>query len=136
MPCQLSPPLALRGDRGHCQYRPFRNGIASRCKPPLISLIFLYQPKGRNSLSMALVVFLSNTMSRYTGQRLDPISEEITPVDHQILCLGGTSSNLERLQSRLQCVKRQSPDFKTQLEETAYKMGYLRAELQWHKETK
>ncbi|CDM36271.1 unnamed protein product [Penicillium roqueforti FM164] len=75
-------------------------------------------------------------MSRYTGQRLDPISEEITPVDHQILCLGGTSSNLERLQSRLQCVKRQSPDFKTQLEETAYEMGYLRAELQWHKETK
>lgn len=75
-------------------------------------------------------------MSRYTGQRLDPISEEITPADHQILCLGGTSSNLERLQSRLQRAKRQSPDFKTQLEETAYEMGYLRAELQWHKETK
>ncbi|KAF7516054.1 hypothetical protein PCG10_002498 [Penicillium crustosum] len=73
-------------------------------------------------------------MSR--GQRLDPIYEEITPADHQILCLGGTSSNLERLQSRLQRAKRKSPDFKIQLEETAYEMGYLRAELQWHKETK
>lgn len=73
-------------------------------------------------------------MSR--GQRLDPIYEEITPADHQILCLGGTSSNLERLQSRLQRAKRKSPDFKIQLEETAYEMSYLKAELQWHKETK
>ncbi|KAJ5302303.1 hypothetical protein N7508_007166 [Penicillium antarcticum] len=75
-------------------------------------------------------------MSRSAGQRLEPISEEITPADHQILCLGGTSSNLERLQSRLQRAKRRSPDFKIQLEETAYEMSYLRAELQWHKETK
>ncbi|KAJ5367179.1 hypothetical protein N7541_001120 [Penicillium brevicompactum] len=75
-------------------------------------------------------------MSRYVGQRLDPISEEITPVDHQVLCLGGTSSNLDRLQSRLQHSKRQSPDLRIQLEETAYEMSYLRAELQWHKETK
>ncbi|KAJ9482285.1 hypothetical protein VN97_g11151 [Penicillium thymicola] len=73
-------------------------------------------------------------MSR--GQPLDPIYEEITPADHRILCLGGTSSNLERLQSRLQSAKQKSPDFKIQLEETAYEMGYLRAELQWHKETK
>ena len=75
-------------------------------------------------------------MSRYAGQHLDPISEEITPADHHILCLGGTSSNLERLQSRLQRAKRKSPDCKIQLEETAYEMSYLRAELQWHKETK
>ncbi|KAJ5517501.1 hypothetical protein N7527_009061 [Penicillium freii] len=75
-------------------------------------------------------------MSRYTSQRLDPISEEITPADHQVLCLGGTSSNLERLQSRLQHAKRKSPDFKIRMEETAYEMSYLRAELQWHKETK
>ncbi|KAJ5120834.1 uncharacterized protein N7515_010222 [Penicillium bovifimosum] len=73
-------------------------------------------------------------MSR--GQRLDPIYEEITPADHQILCLGGTSSNLERLQSRLQGAKRKSPDSRIQLEETAYEMSYLKAELQWHKETK
>ena len=75
-------------------------------------------------------------MNRYIGQRLDPISEEITPADHQILCLGGTSSNLERLPSRLQHAKRKSPDLTTQLEEAAYEMSYLRAELQWHKETK
>lgn len=68
--------------------------------------------------------------------RLEPISEEITPTDHQVLCLGGTSSNLERLQSRLQRAKRTSPDLRIQLEEFAYEMSYLKAELQWHKETK
>lgn len=75
-------------------------------------------------------------MSRYHNQRLEPISEEITPIDHQILCLGGTSSNLDRLPSRLQRAKRSSPDLKTQFEELAYEMSYLKAELQWHKETK
>jgi hypothetical protein len=75
-------------------------------------------------------------MSRYHNQRLEPISEEITPIDHQILCLGGTSSNLDRLPSRLQRAKRASPDLKIQFEELAYEMSYLRAELQWHKETK
>ncbi|KAJ5600710.1 hypothetical protein N7450_001777 [Penicillium hetheringtonii] len=75
-------------------------------------------------------------MSRYSNQRLEPISEEITPADHQVLCLGGTSSNLEKLPSRLQRAKRSSPDFKARMEEFAYEMSYLRAELQWHKETK
>lgn len=75
-------------------------------------------------------------MNQSSGQRLAPISEEITPTDHQILCLGGTSSNLERLPSRLQLAKRSSPDLRAQLEEYAYEMSYLKAELQWHKETK
>lgn len=76
------------------------------------------------------------TMSRYPNGRLEPISEDITPTDHQVLCLGGTSSNLERLPSRLQRAKRTSPDLKTKMEEVAYEMSYLKAELQWHKETK
>lgn len=75
-------------------------------------------------------------MSRYPIERLEPISEDITPADHQILCLGGTSSNLERLPSRLQRAKRSSPDLKTRMEDFAYEMSYLKAELQWHKETK
>lgn len=75
-------------------------------------------------------------MSRYPNERLEPISEEITPTDHQVLCLGGTSSNLERLPSRLQRAKRSSLDLKTRMEEFAYEMSYLKAELQWHKETK
>lgn len=75
-------------------------------------------------------------MSRYSGQRLEPISEEITPTDHRILCLGGTSHNLERLPSRLKRAKQLSPDMKAQLEESAYEMSYLKAELLWHKETK
>lgn len=75
-------------------------------------------------------------MSRYSYQRLEPISEEITPADHQVFCLGGTSSNLERLPSRLQRAKLSSPDSKARMLESAYEMSYLRAELQWHKETK
>ncbi|KAJ5152443.1 hypothetical protein N7492_009723 [Penicillium capsulatum] len=75
-------------------------------------------------------------MSRYSYHRLEPITEEITPTDHQVLCLGGTSYNLERLPSRLQRTKRASPDLKAQLEELAYETNYLKAELQWHKETK
>lgn len=74
--------------------------------------------------------------SRYSGQRLEPISEEITPADHHVFCQGGTSSNLERLQSRLQAAKRRSPELLTQIEDMAYEMSYLKAELQWHKESK
>ena len=75
-------------------------------------------------------------MNRYPSQRLEPIAEEITPADHQILCLGGTSSNLDRLPSRLQRSKALSPDMTVRFEELAYETSYLRAELQWHKETK
>lgn len=73
---------------------------------------------------------------KMSQQRLKPISEEITPTDHYILCCGGTTSNLERLPSRLQRSKRLSPDLETQMEEYAYEMSYLKAELHWHKETK
>lgn len=75
-------------------------------------------------------------MNRYSSQRLQPISEEVTPTDHQVLCLGGTSSNLEKLPSRLQRAKRASPDLNARLEELTYESSYLKAELQWHKETK
>jgi hypothetical protein len=69
-------------------------------------------------------------MSRYPNERLEPISKEITPIDYQVLCLGGTSSNLERLPSRLQRAKRSSLDLKTRIEEFVYEMSYLKAELQ------
>lgn len=75
-------------------------------------------------------------MNRFSRERLEPISEEITPADHQVFCLGGTSSNLERLPSRLQRAKRSSSDLRAKWEELAYEMSYLKAELQWHKETK
>ncbi|KAJ5737363.1 uncharacterized protein N7483_002488 [Penicillium malachiteum] len=75
-------------------------------------------------------------MNRYSTPRLEPISEEITPTDHFILCQGGTSSNLERLPSRLERSKHQSPSLKRQFEDTAYEMSYLKAELQWHKESR
>ena len=75
-------------------------------------------------------------MSRPFPQRLRPIPEEVSPIDHEILCCRGTSSNLERLQSRLQRAKRSSPDIQKQLEDHAYKASYVKAELQWHKESK
>ncbi|KAJ5946396.1 hypothetical protein N7454_003235 [Penicillium verhagenii] len=75
-------------------------------------------------------------MSQYSNHRLEPISEEITPADHHILSLGGTTSNLDRLPSRLKRAKTSSPDLTVRFEELVYEMSYLRAELQWHKETK
>jgi chromosome segregation ATPase len=71
-----------------------------------------------------------------TVRQLDPITEEITPADHYVLCCGGTSSNLELLPSRLRKSKNTSPDLRKQIEELAYESSYLRAELKWHKETK
>lgn len=67
---------------------------------------------------------------------LEPITEEITPADHHVFCFGGTTSNLERLSSQLQRSKRSSPDLRKQLEDLVYETSYLKAELQWHKETK
>jgi hypothetical protein len=75
-------------------------------------------------------------MNHYSPHRLDPIDEEITPADHAVFCSGGTSSNIERLPSRLQRAKRLSSDSKAQLEDLAYEASYLKAELQWHKESK
>lgn len=72
----------------------------------------------------------------YSARRLEPIAEELTPADHHVLCCGGTSSNLELLQSRLQKSKRSSPDYRKKIEELAYEASYLKAELKWHKETK
>ncbi|KAA8647905.1 hypothetical protein EYZ11_011478 [Aspergillus tanneri] len=75
-------------------------------------------------------------MNQFPRRSLDPIAEEITPVDHEILRHGGTSSNIERLPSRLQRSKRASMDVQQQLEDLVYDVSYLRAELQWQKESK
>lgn len=88
-----------------------------------------------NSFEYPVFCLRSDRMS-YNSQRLDPICEEISPTDHQILCRGGTSSSLERLPSRLQLSKRESRNSRKQLEDLAYEISYLRAELQWHKESK
>ncbi|CAG7958107.1 unnamed protein product [Penicillium salamii] len=74
-------------------------------------------------------------MLRYP-HALTPISEEISPADHEVLRNGGSSSTIERLPSRLQAAKRILPDDKTRSEQHAYEASYLRAELQWHKESK
>ncbi|OJJ83549.1 uncharacterized protein ASPGLDRAFT_48096, partial [Aspergillus glaucus CBS 516.65] len=63
----------------------------------------------------------------FPHRSLEPISEEVSPTDHEILRYGGTSSSLERLPSRLQQSKRASTDLRQQLEELAYEASYLRA---------
>lgn len=75
-------------------------------------------------------------MQQQPRRSLEAIPEEITPMDHEILRHGSTSSNLERLPSRLQRSKRVSTDLRQQLEDLSYEVGYLRAEVQWHKESK
>ncbi|GMF77638.1 hypothetical protein BDV38DRAFT_270109 [Aspergillus pseudotamarii] len=75
-------------------------------------------------------------MQQFPRRSLDPITEEITPVDHEILRHGGTSSSIERLPSRLRRSKRASTDIRQQLEDLVYDASYLRAELQWQKESK
>ncbi|PYH91978.1 hypothetical protein BO71DRAFT_458575 [Aspergillus ellipticus CBS 707.79] len=67
---------------------------------------------------------------------LETISEEISPLDHEVLCHGDTTSNIERLPSRLQQSKRASTDIRQQLHNLVYEISYLRAELQWQKESK
>ncbi|KAJ6160258.1 hypothetical protein N7470_004866 [Penicillium chermesinum] len=74
----------------------------------------------------------------YLHPHLDPIpeEEEITPMDHRILCSGGTTSTLEMMPSRIKQAKSIPNDPKAHIEELVYEVSYLRAELQWHKETK
>ena len=78
----------------------------------------------------------SFTMNKFHRSPLNPISEEITPVDHEILRHGGTSSNIERLPSRLKQSKRSSTDLRQQIEGLVYEVSYLKAELQWQKESR
>lgn len=70
------------------------------------------------------------------NRSLYSITEEITPQDHEILQHGGTSSNIERLPSRLQRTKSFSRSMKKQIEDLAYEVSYLKAELAWHAESK
>ncbi|KAJ5417427.1 uncharacterized protein N7487_000977 [Penicillium crustosum] len=74
-------------------------------------------------------------MSTYNRYPLDTISEEITPTDHYILCGGGTSSCIERLPSRIQQYKK-PPSSRQQIEDLTYEISYLRAELQWQRESR
>ncbi|KAA8641635.1 uncharacterized protein ATNIH1004_011771 [Aspergillus tanneri] len=75
-------------------------------------------------------------MQHFPRRSLETISEEITPADHEVLRHGCTTSSIERLPSRLQQSKRTSKDLRQQLEELVYEVSYLRAEVQWHKESK
>ncbi|CAG8902304.1 unnamed protein product [Penicillium egyptiacum] len=74
-----------------------------------------------------------STSNRYP---LQTISEEITPTDHHILCGGGTSSCIERLPSRIQQYKQTAPNSRQQIEDLTYEISYLRAELQWQRESR
>lgn len=75
-------------------------------------------------------------MDQYSPTSLYSIAEEVTPQDHEILCHGGTTSNLERLPSRLQQSKVPARSMKKQIEELAYEVSYLKAEVSWHSESK
>ncbi|KAF5014890.1 hypothetical protein F66182_13970 [Fusarium sp. NRRL 66182] len=75
-------------------------------------------------------------MDPFNPSPLYPI-EEVTPIDHQILNAGGSTSILDRLPSRLQQSKGQrSLSIRDELEELAYENSYLKAELAWNKETR
>jgi chromosome segregation ATPase len=72
-----------------------------------------------------------------TPNKLYPIEEEITPLEHQILLAGGSSSKLERLPSRLKQWKDQrSTSLREEIEELAYENSYLKAELAWNQEAR
>ncbi|KAE8371407.1 hypothetical protein BDV26DRAFT_276122 [Aspergillus bertholletiae] len=75
-------------------------------------------------------------MEKFPQRRLYSISEEITPVDDQLLRNGGISSNIARLPSRIQQAKQSSPASSKKIEDLVYEVGYLKAELQWHQESK
>ncbi|KAL4915062.1 hypothetical protein BDW62DRAFT_204040 [Aspergillus aurantiobrunneus] len=75
-------------------------------------------------------------MDQYSPTSLYSIEEEVTPQDHEILCHGGTSSNIERLPSRIQQSKLPARSMKKQIEELAYEVSYLKAEVSWHSESK
>ncbi|EEH04639.1 conserved hypothetical protein [Histoplasma capsulatum G186AR] len=62
---------------------------------------------------------------------LPTISEEISPLDHQILLHGGTSSHLERLPSRAKKAKNRSSScyVDDQILDLTFENSYLRAEL-------
>ncbi|KKZ67225.1 hypothetical protein EMCG_07091 [[Emmonsia] crescens] len=67
---------------------------------------------------------------------LHTIPEEISPLDHQILLHGSTSSRLERLPSRAQKAKRRSSScyVEDQILDLTFENSYLRAELSLHEE--
>ncbi|KAL3441479.1 hypothetical protein BJX65DRAFT_322259 [Aspergillus insuetus] len=75
-------------------------------------------------------------MDQYSPTSLYSIAEEVTPQDHQILCHGGTTSTLERLPSRLRQSKPPTKNLKKRIEDLAYEVSYLKAEVSWHIESK
>lgn len=69
-------------------------------------------------------------MAQFSHPSPRSISEEITPLDHQVLYSGGTSSQIERLPSRLQQSKSvPSKQPQTQVKELMYEVKYLEGEL-------
>jgi hypothetical protein len=88
------------------------------------------------SLTYTIETYSAVRMEHFKANPLYPI-EEVTPIDHQILNAGGSTSNLDRLPSRLQQTKGQrSLSVRDELEELAYENSYLKAELAWNKETR
>ncbi|PLB48769.1 hypothetical protein P170DRAFT_359145 [Aspergillus steynii IBT 23096] len=75
-------------------------------------------------------------MEQQPRHSLYSIPEEITPQDHQILRNGGTSSSIEHLPSRLRQAKSPFQSKKRQIENLTYEVGYLKAELAWHSESR
>ena len=77
---------------------------------------------------------VSDKMDRLKPRPLYPI-DEVTPVDDQIRRVGGSTSTLDRLPSRLQQSKyKRSTSLRDEMEELAYENGSLKAELAWNRE--
>ncbi|PGG97515.1 hypothetical protein AJ80_09684 [Polytolypa hystricis UAMH7299] len=66
---------------------------------------------------------------------LPPIPEEISPLDHQVMLNGGTSSAIERLPSRIQNAKQRSSSYyeEDRVQELTFENSYLRGEI-FHRE--
>lgn len=74
-------------------------------------------------------------MNQFPRSPLRIIPEEITPIDHELLRHGGTSSNIKRLPFHLQQSKCSLSDLRQQVEDLVYEVSYLKAELQWQRES-
>jgi predicted RNase H-like nuclease (RuvC/YqgF family) len=133
--------MYISSERRECSCSPFRarridlsreNPIAQTSSSSCLCLTETHKALASSIRSC----HTSTTMNQFHRNPLNPISEEITPADHEILRHGGTSSNIERLPSRLKQSKRSSTDLRQQIESLVYEVSYLKAELQWQKESR
>ena len=78
--------------------------------------------------------------SQFRRTPLYTVTEELSPLDHQVLLNGGTSSRIERLPSRNRQSKlrqRSSSYYQEdQIVELAYETSYLRAQLAFNEESR